>query len=103
MNISNRSSEKWLERTAAEWVNTCGGFCVKLIASTVTGLPDRLILWPGGVAEFVEFKSSGKRPGPMQRIIRTRIEYLGFRYTVIDDEQTLKQWQFLNRDRINAR
>lgn len=99
----NRTSEKWLERMLQDFVTARGGVAIKMNDVTKNGLPDRLILWPGGVAEFVELKSTGKSLRPIQRAVRAELKGLGFEYTVIDSETALRQWQNLNRDRTRQK
>lgn len=41
-------SEKWLERQLVDIIKSLGGECLKLYTISVTGLPDRLALLPGG-------------------------------------------------------
>lgn len=88
----NRSSEKWIEKALTGFVARHGGAAIKML-STLTGLPDRLILWPGAAAEFVELKSTGKKPSAIQRTIHSEIKRLGFKCTVIDTEDKLIEWQ----------
>lgn len=90
---ANRASEKWLERALQDFVTSRGGAVIKLNDPAKNGLPDRLVLWPGGTAEFVELKSTGKTPRPLQRTVRKELILLGFRYTVTDSEEKLIQWQ----------
>jgi hypothetical protein len=87
-----KTSEKYLEKALRDIVYRQGGAAVKML-SNITGLPDRLILWPGGIAEFVELKSTGKSMSPKQRKVAEVLTRLGFRYTVIDNVITLQQWQ----------
>lgn len=89
----NRNSEKWLERVLIEFVDERGGAAIKIAASTVNGLPDRLILWRGGAVEFVELKSTGCKQTSVQRAVSMVLLGMGFRCTVIDSEEKLKQWQ----------
>lgn len=95
---NNRSSEKWLERALADAVAERGGVAVKLTSPGLSGLPDRLVLWPGGRAEFVELKSTGRTLRPLQQLVRDTLERMKFRCTVIDNEEKLKQWLHSNRD-----
>jgi hypothetical protein len=97
-----RTSEKWLERAVGEFVTDGGGAAIKMLP-VLTGLPDRLILWPGGIVEFVELKSTGKNITRKQRAVAEMLLRLGFRYTVIDNEIKLKQWQNLNHDHIKRK
>lgn len=90
----NRKSEKWLERKLVEYVTAQGGTAIKLTASTTTnGLPDRLILWPGGEAEFAELKSTGKKQTAVQREVFRKLVQMGFICTLIDDFKSLLEWQ----------
>ena len=60
-----------------------GFLCVKL-APTSPGVPDRLIVAPGGTAVFVEVKAPGRRPRAAQRSWHERIRELGHRVCVVD-------------------
>lgn len=104
MNIrENRTSEKWIEKALGEYVSRHGGASVKMGDRAKNGLPDRLVLWPGGVAEFIELKSTGKRMSHIQRTVRALLVQMGFRYTVIDSETSLVQWQNLHREHIRRK
>lgn len=92
MKTDNRRSEKWLERELITGVHNAGGTAVKITASTINGLPDRLVLWPGGRAEFVELKSTGKTQTAAQVAVCTMLRDLEFTVTVIDNEKDLDQW-----------
>ena len=47
------------------------------------GIPDRLVLLPGGRVSFVETKRpDGGRVSPMQRLTHARLRKLGFRVDV---------------------
>lgn len=77
-------SEKVIERLLVEEVKKAGGWAIKLLATQVTGLPDRLVLLPGGRVFFVELKSTGKKPTKIQKLIHEKLRALGFRVLVID-------------------
>lgn len=99
----NRSSEKWLERMLADAVTARGGVAIKLTSPAASGLPDRLVLWPGGRAEFVELKSSGCRLRPLQRLVHDTLERMGFRCATIDNEEKLNLWLNSNRGPIRPK
>lgn len=89
------TSEKDLERAACFFIRQAGGECFKFLPFMVNGLPDRLALLPGGHAAFVEFKSSGRKPTPLQQLRLDRLRSLGFATFVVHDSQTLnalKKW-----------
>ena len=79
-------SEKVLERYLCAEVKKVGGWAVKLLSGLVTGLPDRLILLPGGVVAFVEVKTTGKRASAIQAIRHKQLRALGFRVEVLDSK-----------------
>jgi hypothetical protein len=83
-------SEKRIETTLTNAVKALGGWAIKLPATFVTGLPDRLCLFPGGKMLFVELKSPGKVPTKIQEIVHAKIRKLGFTVLVIDNLEDAK-------------
>lgn len=77
-------SEKVVERKLVELVKAKKGMCIKLLCDQLTGLPDRLCLFPGGVVIFVEVKTTGQKPRRIQTFIHNKLRALGFRVEVID-------------------
>jgi hypothetical protein len=47
------------------------------------GLPDRLLLRPGGTAAFVEFKRPGQHPTKIQAYWLKRLRLMGFEAVVV--------------------
>lgn len=90
------ASEKLLERKLREAVEDCGGRCYKLSSMLHTGMPDRLVLLPGGKAVFVEVKTTGKKQTQMQKHVMAGIADLNFETHVLDNEEQLaklkSQW-----------
>ena len=76
--------EKQIEMKLVEAVNRRGGLCPKWISPGLNGVPDRLILLPGGRIAFAELKAPGKTPRPLQRHRIEQLRKLGFRVYVID-------------------
>lgn len=60
-----------------------GCCCLKLTPSS-PGVPDRLVLTPGGGHVFVEVKAPGRRPRAAQRRWHERLADLGHRVCVVD-------------------
>lgn len=79
------TSEKAFERGMSKEVESNGGMAIKLLSQFINGLPDRLYLLPGGTAVFVEFKSTGEEPRPLQRVVMRRIKRLGFEVHVVSN------------------
>lgn len=82
-------NEKLIERKLCEGVKKIGGLALKLWSPTFTGLPDRLILLPGGKVCFAELKSTGKPLRARQKIVIPALQKMGFTVFVIDNQQEL--------------
>lgn len=88
------ANEKLLERKLRESVKKLGGWAVKFWVVNLAGFPDRIVLMPGGGIWFVEMKSTGKEPSPIQKVIQSKLRSLGFEVWVIDTQILLDE--FLN-------
>lgn len=77
-------SEKLVERKLVESVKANGGMCIKLLCDLLIGLPDRMCLFSGHKIVFVELKTTGKKPRPVQLYMHNKLRALGFRVEVID-------------------
>lgn len=77
-------SEKLIERKLVGAVKARGGICVKFYSAYQRGVPDRIILMPGGRIYFVELKSTGKKPTKLQQLFISKLELLGFVVVVVD-------------------
>ena len=77
-------SEKLVERKLVEAVKVNNGLCIKLLCDYLTGLPDRLCLFPNGKIAFVELKTTGQKPRRIQLFMHEKLKALGFRVEVID-------------------
>ena len=80
-------SEKANEKLLNVEVKKLGGWSIKISSALISGLPDRLILLPGGHLYFVEMKSEGKKPSAIQKIIHRKLIRLGFEVWVIDTKE----------------
>ena len=68
-----------------------GGWCIKLLSTHITGLPDRLCLLPNGKVLFVEIKTTKKKPTKIQLKVHQKLMDLGFRVEIVDNSaQILK-------------
>jgi len=85
-------SEKVLEKYLVSEVKKIGGWAVKLLSGLVTGLPDRLILLPGGVVAFVEVKTTGKNASARQMWVHEKLKALGFRVEVLDSKEGINNF-----------
>lgn len=76
--------EKSIEQALVKAVKAAGGICPKFVSPGFDGMPDRLVLLPGGTAGFVEVKAPGKKPRPLQESRHRLLRELGFRVYVVD-------------------
>ena len=69
-----------------------GGHCLKWVCPGWTGVPDRIILLPGGRIRFAELKRpKGGRFSPMQKWWERRLTDLGFIYWRVKNDDDLKE------------
>ena len=81
--------EKTMERKLADAVKKRGGMAPKFTSPGFDGMPDRIVLLPGGRMAFVEVKAPGKIPRPLQEARHRMLRALGFAVYVIDDENQI--------------
>lgn len=77
--------ESQIEAKLKKMVEKMGGVAPKFISSGLIGMPDRLVLLPGGHMAFVEVKAPGKVPPPLQESRHRMLRKLGFKVYVLDD------------------
>lgn len=74
--------EKQIERKLTEEVKKLNGMCLK--QTSLAGIPDRLVLMPGGKMAFVELKASGEKPRKLQQVRIKQLRKMGFMCFVVD-------------------
>jgi hypothetical protein len=83
--------ESQIEQKLKKTIEAAGGRCIKFTAPGLSGVPDRLCLFPGGKAVFVETKAPGGKLRPLQRKRHEELQELGFKVLVIDSEERIKE------------
>lgn len=78
--------ESVVEQYLRDKVRELQGRAYKFTSPGNDGVPDRLVLLPGGRIVFVELKAPGKKPTPLQLLQQKRIADLGFEVLVIDSK-----------------
>lgn len=76
--------EKTVEAKLVKAVKDAGGIAPKFVSPGLDGVPDRLVLFPGGKCAFIELKAPGKTPRPLQVRRKRQLEKLGFLVYCID-------------------
>ena len=77
--------EKIIEEKLIKAVQQNGGVCWKFTSPGTAGVPDRLLLLPGGRIAFVEVKAPGEETRPLQRARLRLLQGLGVRVFVLDN------------------
>lgn len=77
--------EKIIEQKLVTAVKKHGGICPKFTSPGFDGMPDRLVLLPFGRFAFVEVKSPGEKPRPLQLARHGMLQKLGYKVYVLDD------------------
>lgn len=86
----NNPLEKEIERKLKVLVEgKLGGRCLKFVCPGWRGVPDRILLFPGGRVQFAELKRpKGGKVEPLQTWWKRKLEGLGFKvwhiYTLED-------------------
>lgn len=76
--------EKQTEQKLVSAVKKLGGIAPKFMSPGLDGIPDRIVLLPGGHMAFVEVKAMGCKPRPLQLARHGMLRRLGFRVYVVD-------------------
>ena len=76
--------ERQIEQKLVKAVKTAGGIAPKLTSPGFDGMPDRMVLMPGGCIGFVEVKAPGEKPRLLQLSRHRLLRRLGFKVYVLD-------------------
>ena len=81
--------ESVVEKKFTAEVKKRGGLAVKFVSPGFNGVPDRLVLFPGGRMAFVEVKAPGETMRPLQQYRARRLAALGFRVYTVDHTEMI--------------
>lgn len=62
------------------------------ILPSVSGLPDRMAIMPGGIIRFVELKAPSGTVEPHQTVVHRRLERLGCPVVVLYTLEQVDEW-----------
>ena len=77
-------NERSIERRFVGETKKRGGWALKFVSPGMDGVPDRIVLIPGGKMAFVELKAPGQTMRPLQQKRAERLIALGFRVYCVD-------------------
>lgn len=92
--LKTKVLEKEIEATFCNEVKKLGGKAYKFSSPNNAGVPDRIVILPEGRLYFVEFKTPGKAPRILQRMVFSNFSRLGHKVHVIDSMAGV--YRFLN-------
>jgi len=81
--------EKILERQLRIKVEKRGGKLLKFVSPGMSGVPDRILLYPVGKIIFIEMKDTGKKLEPLQIKRASELRALGHDVRCIDSKQDI--------------
>lgn len=76
--------ENELEKRFCELIEQRGGKAYKFISPGNAGVPDRLVILPGGRVGFIELKRQGAMPGKLQQFRQRELSSLGCYVATVD-------------------
>jgi len=79
--------ERSIEEYLRERVKEAGGRAYKFVSLGNAGVPDRLVMLPGGRLVFAELKAPGKKPTALQRAQGRFIRNQGLPVVVVDSKE----------------
>lgn len=86
--------EREIEHKFRRLIIRHGGLCLKWVCPGWTGVPDRLVLLPGGRIIFVELKRpKGGKFSEMQKWWAKKLTEFGCNYWTIDDSYSLELFE----------
>ncbi len=83
--------EKYIEKHFVKAVRDIGGIAVKFTSPSYSGMPDRLVLLPGGKAFFAELKAPGRKTRALQDSRIGMLRGFGFKVFVIDSVSGIQE------------
>ena len=81
--------EKYIEQKFRKAVKESGGLALKFVSPGFDGMPDRIVLFPGGLIGFVEIKVPGQTPRPLQISRHKLLRQFGFKAYVLDSSEQI--------------
>ena len=81
--------ESNIESKLVKAVKSMGGLAPKFVSPGLDGVPDRLVLLPGGIIAFIELKAPGKKLRPLQVRRKRQLETLGFSVYCMDGPEQI--------------
>lgn len=96
--------ERDIEKKLRKLVEKYDGLCLKWICPGWSGVPDRIVLLPGGTVLFIETKRPNNgRISELQTWWARRLQRLGFWHLFVHDKEDLRAVEFIIVDSIERK
>lgn len=82
--------EKIIESRLVQEVQSREGLCWKFTSPGTDGVPDRIVLMPGGKIAFVEVKAPGEKMRALQIRRKQQLERVGFSVYCLDSLEQIR-------------
>ncbi|GIO34365.1 nuclease [Paenibacillus albilobatus] len=79
--------EREIEEYLRKRVKAAGGAAYKWTSPGNSGVPDRIVIFPGGWVVFVELKAPGGKPTKLQEVQHKRLRALDCDVRIIDSKE----------------
>ena len=97
-------AERDLERRLRDQLRRAGCLPLKFESPGYTGVPDRIVLIPGGRIVFVEMKAPGEKERPRQVYVQGLLRRLGFTvFSAVDSREKIDRVVECCREAMNER
>ena len=83
--------ESSIEKRLKDEIEKLGGKAYKFVSPGIVGVPDRIILLPGGRVIFIELKAPGKKMSVIQEHRAMELRALNFDVLCIDSVEKIKE------------
>lgn len=83
--------ENTIEQNLINQVKKLGGMALKFVSPGTSGVPDRIVILPGGVIFFAELKRPGGALRKRQELMTRKLQELGAAVFVIDSKEMVEE------------
>ena len=84
--------EKDIEKRLVNGVKALGGRAYKWLSPGNVGVPDRIVIWPGGHIDFIELKTKTGRLSRMQYTQIPRLDKLGCMVSILYGDEGVDRY-----------
>ena len=96
--------EKDIERHLRLRVEKLGGLCYKWVSPSNSGVPDRIVMLPGGITAFVEVKSPVGVLSTQQKVKMNKMKELGQKVYVLNSMNKIDELiELIQEEAVNGR